>query len=107
MKSILKLILPVAISVMLCSCGKEPSACFTVGTKVDSVFVNIPVLFDASCSKDATQFKWKFSDKPDTVYYGKVYYRTFTKPDSALKVSMTAILGGRENTTEQVLRILP
>jgi hypothetical protein len=93
------------IMFLLASCGKEPSACFTVGTSIDSLYVSQPILFDASCSKDATQFRWTFSDRPDSVYYAKMFYRTFDSIDSNLVVKLTAILGGRESVKEQKVMI--
>ncbi|MBX2902666.1 MAG: hypothetical protein KF872_03840 [Chitinophagales bacterium] len=95
----------VILVTLLTSCGKEPSACFSVGTSVDSLYVNQPILFDASCSKDATQFKWTFSDRPDSVYYSKMFYRSFDSIDSNIVVKLTAILGGRENEKEQTISI--
>jgi hypothetical protein len=90
---------------LLVSCGKEPTACFTIGTNTDSLFTNRPILFDASCSKDATQFKWTFSDKPDSVYYSKMFYRTFSAVDTKLVVKLTAILGGRQSVKQQTVQI--
>lgn len=88
--------------IVISSCGKEPSACYEVKGGIDSVYVNVPVLFDGSCSKDATQFKWKFSDQPDSIYYAQSVYHTFDSIDT-FKVSLTAILGGRESVLEQTI----
>ncbi|OJV25218.1 MAG: hypothetical protein BGO32_04595 [Bacteroidetes bacterium 37-13] len=105
MKHFISLSFVIALTVAVSSCGKEPSACFTAGTSVDSLYANQPILFDASCSKDATQFKWNFSDRPDSVYYGMKFMRSFDSIDSNMVVKLTAVLGGRESVKEQTLSI--
>ncbi len=102
MKNISFLSAIAAFTFIVASCGKTPSACFEVKNGIDSVYVNVPTLFDASCTKDATQYKWKFSDQPDSVYYSMQVYHTFDSIDT-FKVSLTAILGGREDVREQVV----
>ncbi len=102
MKHILTLSAVAILFVVISSCGKTPSACFEVKNGIDSVYVYVPVLFDASCTKDATQYKWTFSDRPDSVYYSPQVYHTFDSIDT-FKVSLTAILGGRENLQEQTI----
>jgi len=103
MKHILTLSAVALLFVAISSCSKtEPAACFTVVGGIDSVYVGELTAFDGSCSKDATQYKWKFSDQPDSVYYAQQYVRSFDSIDT-LTVSLTAILGGRENVLEQTL----
>jgi PKD repeat protein len=102
MKHILTLSAVAILFVVISSCGKTPSACFEVKNGIDSVYVYVPTLFDASCTKDATQFKWKFSDQPDSIYYSPQVYHTYDSIDT-FKVSLTAILGGRENVQEKTI----
>lgn len=106
MKHLFLLSAAFALALFISSCSKEPSACFTVGSSPDSLYLHQPILFDASCSKDATQFKWTFSDQPDSVYYAKMFYRTFDDIDSAgITVRLTAILGGRESVKEETITV--
>jgi PKD repeat protein len=102
MKHILTLSAIAILFVAISSCGKTPSACFTVVGGIDSVYVGAPASFDASCTKDATQYKWKFSDQPDSIYYSPQVFHTFDSIDT-FTVSLTAILGGRENVQEQTI----
>jgi len=101
MKHIFTLSAVALLFVAISSCSKTtPAACFTVVGGIDSVYVGELTSFDASCTKDATQYKWKFSDQPDSTYYAQQYIRSFDSIDT-LTVSLIAILGGRENVLEQ------
>jgi PKD repeat protein len=78
---VLKKILFCSGVILLSSCVKKTEACFTYYP--ESVIVNEPVMFDASCSQSASLFEWTFgTSTADTSNHSDTISYTFTNTGS-------------------------
>lgn len=88
--------------ILLSSCVKKTEACFTYYP--ESVIVNEPVTFDASCSQSASLFEWTFGTSiADTSTHSDTISYTFTNTGSyEVKLKVTrkdGITFGRDKYT--------
>ncbi len=56
MKIVMQLLSILMLILVLASCKKKPTACFTTDLKTTGV--NMPIKCDASCSKNAIKYFW-------------------------------------------------
>ena len=59
------------------SCSKTPVACFGTNVSMDSIHVNVPVIFDARCSVNADSYNWQFYNNRDSIAFTPVVTKTF------------------------------
>lgn len=88
------------------SCTKRPYACFRTIPEEDSLKVNVPITFIASCSSNGDDFFWEFYDNPDSSEFGYSTVRTF---HTAGQVEVFLLVAGNGKTaaTTKMVTINP
>lgn len=86
------------------ACQKKPEPCFTLNRDLDSLFINQPILFNASCSIDANEYSWNFGDGIDTT--GEAVFHTYANPGTYDAI-LTAKTSGHSETISRTIEIKP
>lgn len=90
---------------ILSSCKNAPVACFQVTTPADSIRVGHPVIFNASCSSDATAYYWDFGNGQT----GSTAPTAQTIYDSVATYTVALIVGnsGKSASLTKNITVLP
>lgn len=88
------------------SCTKRPYACFRTIPEEDSLKVNEPITFIASCSSNGKDFFWEFYDNPDSSEFGYSTVRIFNSPGQ-VEVFLLVAGNGKTAATTKMVTINP
>ncbi|MCS6933747.1 MAG: hypothetical protein NZM35_01175 [Chitinophagales bacterium] len=87
---------------LVAGCTRRPYACFRTQPPEDSIRVNVPVTFYASCSVNSNEYFWEFYDNPDSSYFGYSIQHTFYTPGKQKVFLMVAGYGKTASTIREI-----
>jgi len=90
----------------LSACNKQPVACFNTTPAMDSIHINQPVIFDATCSINAGSYNWQFYDNTDSVNFTPVVTKVF-KDTGTVNVYLLIVSGNNYAGDNVNITVLP
>ena len=98
----------IAFSFTVQSCKKTPYACFITTPSIDSIRVNVPVIFNAfACSSYANSYNWQFgSGDSIDVEFNPIVTKTF-KDTGNVDVYLLVTNGNKQSSLDQTIHVNP
>ena len=96
----------VTLALSVQSCSKTPIACFNTTPNIDSIHVNMPVVFDARCSVFAGSYNWQFYNNPDSIAFTPTVTKYF-KDTGTVQVFLLVTWGNNYAGVTQNITVLP